>query len=91
MHIVFAREHNRLARLLGDAHPDLSGDEIYQRVRAIVGALMQVITYQEFLPVLLGPAALEPYDGYRPDVDPEISNAFATAAFRIGHSMLSRF
>ena len=89
MHIVFAREHNRLARLLGDAHPDLSGDEIYQRVRAIVGALMQVITYQEFLPVLLGPAALEPYDGYRPDVDPEISNAFATVAFRIGHSMLS--
>jgi hypothetical protein len=67
----------------------LSGDAIYELARAIVGAEMQVITYREFLPVLLGPGAIEPYRGYRPDVDPRIANVFATAAYRVGHTMLS--
>jgi hypothetical protein len=67
----------------------LSGDEIYEMARAIVGAEMQVITYNEFLPALLGQDALEPYQGYDPGVNPGISNEFATAAYRLGHSMLS--
>jgi hypothetical protein len=67
----------------------LTGDEIYELARAIVGAEMQAITYREFLPVLLGPDALPPYTGYDPDVDPTIANEFATAAYRVGHTMLS--
>ena len=43
----------------------------------------------EFLPVLLGPNALAPYRGYNPDVNAGIANVFSTAAFRLGHSMLS--
>ena len=49
------REHNRLAREIAEQHPDWTGDQIYDTARRIVGAQMQVITYREFLPLLLGP------------------------------------
>ncbi|MEM6572143.1 MAG: peroxidase family protein, partial [Planctomycetota bacterium] len=67
----------------------LTGDEIYELARAIVSAELQVITYREWLPLLLGPGALPAESVYRPDLDATISNEFATAAFRLGHSMLS--
>ncbi len=89
MHTLFVREHNRLAASLAAAHPELTGDDIYQRARAIVMAEMQVITYHEFLPALLGPDALAPYRGYNPNVDARIANVFSTAAYRFGHSALS--
>ncbi len=89
MHTLFLREHNRLAEAIADDHPTLSGDEVYERARAIVGAQMQAITYNEFLPKLLGRNALPPYRGYKRDVNASISNVFATAAYRVGHTMLS--
>ncbi len=89
MHTLFVREHNRLAKKIGRANPYLSGDEIYQLARRMVGAQLQVITYNEFLPVLLGENALSPYKGYQPEVDASIANEFSTAAFRLGHSLLS--
>ncbi|MHC4845749.1 MAG: peroxidase family protein [Planctomycetota bacterium] len=87
MHTLFMREHNQLVFtmwMLGFP-PELR----YQVARAIVGAEMQAITYNEFLPVLLGRGALDPYDGYDPGVDPGIANVFSTACYRFGHSMLS--
>lgn len=89
MHTLFVREHNRLADLIAEALPGASGDEIYEQARRIVGAHMQVITYEEFLPALLGRNALAPYRGYDPGVDARIANVFATAAYRFGHSALS--
>ena len=89
MHTLFVREHNRLADLIAAAEPGASGEEIYQRARRIVGAQMQAITYNEFLPALLGPGGLAPYQGYDPEVDARIANVFATAAYRFGHSALS--
>ena len=38
MHTLFVREHNRLADLIAAENPDLSGDEIYELARKIVGA-----------------------------------------------------
>jgi hypothetical protein len=55
----------------------------------MVGAEIQAITYNEFLPVLLGRHALAPYRGYQPGVNAGIANAFATASYRFGHSMIS--
>ena len=64
----------------------LTGEQIYQIARAIVAAEMQVITYREFLPVLLGPKGLRPYEGYRPDVDASIANALGVGPNRTaGH------
>ncbi len=89
MHTLFVREHNRLADELAAENPDWEGEEIYQRARAIVAGQMQVITYNEFLPALLGNNALSRYRGYQPDVDASIVNEFSTAAYRLGHSMLN--
>ncbi len=89
MHTLFVREHNRLARLIRRKLPSLSGDEIYNYARRLVGAQMQIITYEEFIPLLLGEGALTPYTGYDSNVDPRIMNEFSTAAFRFGHSLLS--
>lgn len=88
MHTLFMREHNRLATELRLANPTWTGDRLYEESRARVGALMQVITYREFLPLLLGDNALPPYAGYQESVDAGIANAFATAAYRIGHTLL---
>lgn len=97
MHTLFVREHNYWADLIGVSDDVVAGGQgagltpelTYQWARAIVGAEMQAITYNEFLPVLLGPDALEPYDGYDPTLNAGIVNEFAAAAYRVGHTMLS--
>jgi hypothetical protein len=89
MHTLFMREHNFWADQLRAEYPRKPGDTIYEMARAIVAAEIQAITYREFLPVLLGPGGVPPYQGYRPAVNPGISNTFATAAYRVGHTMLS--
>jgi len=89
LHTLFVREHNYWAGRTRAESPQLSGDDVYERARAIVGAEMQAITYREFLPVLLGRKAIPRYRGYDESVDASIANVFATAAYRLGHSMLS--
>ena len=89
MHTLFMREHNRLAGEIAAADPSVTGEEIYQRARQFVRALMQGITHNEFLPALPGPNALAPYAGYSFTVSPAIINCFSTAAYRFGHSALS--
>ena len=85
---LFMREHNRLAEEIAMNNPGLSGEEIYQRTRRIVGAQIQAITYNEFLPRLLGPNALRPYSGYDGSINSGIANVFTSAAFRVGHTFL---
>ena len=89
MHTLFVREHNRYVQELAAVRPGLSGDELYERGRKFVGALMQAITYNEFLPALLGEGAISAYNGYNPNVDASITNIFSTGVYRFGHSMLS--
>ncbi|MEM1423723.1 MAG: peroxidase family protein [Planctomycetota bacterium] len=89
IHTLFVREHNHWADAFRASDPGLTGDEVYEYARAIVGAEMQAITYNEFLPILIGPDALPAYEGYRPDVNAGVTNVFATAGYRVGHTMLS--
>lgn len=90
VHTLWVREHNRLADELAADHPDWDDERIYQRARKLVGAMIQNITYREFLPALLGPHAPDADEAsYDPALNPGIDNVFANASYRIGHTMLS--
>ncbi|MBU3706343.1 MAG: peroxidase [Mycobacterium sp.] len=89
LHTIFMREHNRQVDLLKAAHPDWTSDQLYNQARAIVTAEIARITYNEFLPHLLGRGAIKPYQGYKPGVDARLSLEFAGAAYRLGHSIVS--
>lgn len=102
LHTLFVREHNHIASMMGllqlqlgfgmssvtlsDDGAVATNDDVFAAARAVVVAELQAITYNEYLPAMLGPNALPPYTGYNSSVDPGISNEFATAAFRFGHS-----
>jgi hypothetical protein len=86
---LFLREHNYQVDQLSKAHPNWSAEQLYQQAKAIVTAEMGNITYSEFLPHLLGKGAIAPYHGYNPNVNATISEEFAGAAFRFGHSIVS--
>ncbi len=88
LHTLFVREHNRWADRLKALNPQLSDEQLYVRARTMVIAELQAITYNEWLPAILGPNAIAPYRGYNPRVNPQLSNEFSTAAFRFGHSLL---
>lgn len=57
MHTMFLREHNRIARELAELNPHWDGDMIYHETRKILGAIMQHITYQHWLPKIIGPVS----------------------------------
>ena len=93
MHTLWVREHNRIADAIACKHPRWKDKKIYKEARRIVIAKLQSITYNEFLPALLGPNALPDYwediSGYNGGMQANISNVFAAGAYRFGHSMLS--
>ncbi|HEX8203744.1 MAG TPA: peroxidase family protein, partial [Isosphaeraceae bacterium] len=86
---LMLREHNFQAGRIAREHPELDDEAIYQRARSIVISEIQRITFDEFLPALLGNGAIAVYRGYNPEVNPGIANEFSTAAYRFGHSMLN--
>ncbi|XP_075847284.1 lactoperoxidase isoform X3 [Microtus pennsylvanicus] len=86
-HTLLLREHNRLARELSRLNPEWDGEKLYQEARKIMGAFIQIITFRDYLPILLGDEMqkwVPPYQGYSETVDPRISNVF-TFALRFGH------
>lgn len=88
LHVLFVREHNWWCDRLAQEHPEWDEDTLYQMARKIVGAELETITYRDYLPALIGDRVPE-YTGYDPDTNPSIRHAFATAAFRLGHTQVS--
>jgi len=97
-HTVLMREHNNIATELGKLNLHWGPDRLFLETRRIIGALIQHITYSEFLPRVLGGHVLDGfglrllpsgyYQGYDSDCSAAIFNEFATAAFRFGHSLI---
>ncbi|TAK34711.1 MAG: T9SS type A sorting domain-containing protein [Saprospiraceae bacterium] len=87
LHTLFAREHNRLCNELAVQHPEWTDEQLYQQARKLVGAEIQAIIYEEWLPVL--GMEVTPYSGYDHFVNPGILNVFNTAAYRYGHTTIT--
>ena len=92
MHTIWVREHNRIAAELASLNPQWDDERVFQETRKIVIAQVQQITFNEFLPALFGKEFFDkligPYLGYQPERDASVPTAFATAAFRFGHSLI---
>jgi peroxidase len=97
---LFLREHNRIARQLQQLNTSWTSDFLYQTARKIVIAEYTNIIYNEYLPALLGSDLSNKYgllpnsdntffNGYNPQIYPQLINEFATAAFRYGHTQLA--
>ena len=98
VHTIFLREHNRISNKLQEINPQWSDERLYQETKRIVNAEWQHIIYNEWLPIILGDRFMSRYglypidqgysSHYRSNFDPRITNAFSTAAFRFGHSLI---
>jgi peroxidase len=85
LHGLFVLEHNRIARDLATKNPAWTDETLFTEARRRVIALVQAVTYNEYLIELLdGP--LPPYTAYNASADARIDPSFAIAAYRYGHS-----
>lgn len=97
MYTVWVREHNRIAEILSRVNPHWSDDTIFEETRRIVIAEIQHITYKHWIPQVLGYEITEKSNlhikakgfsnAYSEDVDPSISNSFATVGLTFINSM----
>ncbi|NP_001164313.1 peroxidase precursor [Tribolium castaneum] len=90
MHTIWLREHNRVAKVLSELNPAWDDETLFQEARKIVTAEMQHITYNEWLPLVLGKkyfTKIQKYNSYDENVNPSVSNEFATAAVRVLNSL----
>ena len=91
LHTVLVREHNRIASLLESVNPHWDEETLYQESRKIVGAEMQHITYNEFLPAILGEVLTETFhlkskgNGYHMDYNDELPT---TTLNSVGNAVL---
>lgn len=97
LHILFVREHNRIAKNLQLVNPAFNDEYIFQEARKINIAQYQHITYYEWLPLHLNETYMiekgiistetnsyyvNNYDTY---MDASAISAFSVVAFRYGH------
>jgi peroxidase len=91
MHTLWMREHNRVAKEFAEMNPRWDDERLFQEARRIVIAEIQHITYNEWLPLVLGKKyfkKIQKYSQYNDKVDASVSNSFATAAVRGLYSLM---
>uniref|UniRef100_A0A8D8QJA5 Peroxidase n=1 Tax=Cacopsylla melanoneura TaxID=428564 RepID=A0A8D8QJA5_9HEMI len=97
--IVLLRIHNKIASKLAVINPSWNDETLYQETRRIIIAIVQWITYKEFLPILIGSKIMKeagievPDSGFETSYDvftnPTTINEFETAAYRSLHSIVT--
>ena len=85
---LMVRDHNYWADRLAEEHPDWTDQQLFDGARQIVELELQQVTYNEWMPHLVGNAVGED-TGFDSSTDGQISVEFATAGFRFGHTMVS--
>ncbi len=88
IHTIFVREHNLQCDKIRSRHPEWTDEQIYQRARKIIGGFIQNITFTEWFNSLTG-SQLPDYSGYNSKINPQISNLFSAAGFRLGHTLIN--
>ncbi|XP_012225863.2 dual oxidase 2-like isoform X2 [Linepithema humile] len=87
--VVWFRWHNVLASAVKRHNPKWSSEKIYNEARKWVIATQQHIVVNEWLLSWLGKKTDFPaYNGYNPNIDPQIEQFFQSAAFRFGHTLV---
>lgn len=99
LHLIFAREHNRIAGILSQLNPMWSDEVVFLETKRIVVAEFQLITYREWLPLIIGSETMKRFGlnvraqgfshDYDPYLNPSITSEFTTAGFRFGHSTVT--
>lgn len=98
-HTLWLRNHNRIAGQLALDFPDKRYDDdwLFASARRINQAEFQAVVYTEFLPALIGeelkpcPKVAGGFECFNQEVDAGVSDIFANAAFRVGHTMVGNF
>lgn len=88
LHTVFLREHNRICEILALDHPSWDDERLYQRARKTVGACIQKITFEDWLPAF--GVLVEEYNGYNSTIDPSISNEFSAAGMVFDRTLIGQ-
>ena len=57
MHTLWVREHNRLCQEIKKEHPEYNDEDLFTAARNHVIGLIQKITYEDWLPKLIGKSA----------------------------------
>lgn len=85
LHTLFVREHNTLIDEIKQRVPSLPPRLVYEHARVLNVAQFQKIVYEEFYPAIIK-KPLPRYTGFRPRVNPTLSDIFS-AARRFGLSI----
>ncbi|KAK8751902.1 hypothetical protein OTU49_010978, partial [Cherax quadricarinatus] len=98
IHTLWVRQHNRVARDLQNLNPHWSDEAVFQETRRIIIAQIQHITFNEWLPIIVGDSFMRSFGintipsgysfDYIPNFNPSMNNEFSTAAFRFGHTLV---
>lgn len=93
LHTLFMREHNRFCDQIAVKNKRVINDEqAYQMARNYVIALLQKITYEQYLNALLSGPLFNDWVGtynYQDNINPDLFTEFNTAGFRFGHSLIN--
>nr|QOW64990.1 hypothetical protein [Cepaea nemoralis] len=84
----------RIAKFIQESSSALK-EQIFQEVRKMLGAIIQKLTYCDWLPMILGPYLIDKFQlgctrrsRYNSDLDPRVANSFLSAALRFGHTLI---